>query len=804
MAAEAETLLGRLKEAEQSCALLQAETASLQSTKIALHEELRNLKDDLLAAEERRGELTETVQLQTAALADAQAKLTALVGELDGKNADLASMRQLLSQLNKEVVSQKGRAEAAVAAAAAAAQRRRLSSQRSTEQLQQQQLNGIEDSAVAEAEAEAAAALDALNGNVGGDVEAPTTTTTTTSKKADEDKENEEEEEGGETTTSVSDLQDIVKLQLRLTATELERGALAAKVKSLEAALESSKAELAALQRSNASLKAATEAAERERDKAVTGLEVLSKHFKDKELEFGREIGVQLVKREQKEEDANSLEGQLRTLEEEAESLKERLKSTKKELEETERRYRGQLNALEKQSHENWIAARNAERKYEESKAEATALRQTLTLSVKSPPPASDVLSLSGFLFDDSASSVSDHAAGNVSGHFGHNSSMGGMAGGPGGGGSMQLPPPPPPPPLMMMNPLAMGGGGGGGHHHHIPPPMFGGPGDPLSGDPTAAAFWATGQQLSGPPSLNSLGSLPPQQQQQQLPPLPAHQHQQQQHQLNRSTASSADSSMVFVQSPAAAPPQPPPPAPSSYSTAQQQSQQYSMPNQHQQQQYHQHQQNWEDPGRSNAYSPALSQRSATATPHTAAGHHASSSASAYNVQAYGGGVQQQQQQHHQHYPPQQPTPSSYGGGGGGGMTDTVTASSAGNPYSISNYQQQQQQSNAQHGYGQPNTTTTSTTPAPAYHQQQQQPPPATFSASSQSHQHHHHHHQQQIWTAGQPQINDPNNVYTGYPSGNSAVYGSGMPPQSIDQTTGAQNAAPHSSRPASVHTHMV
>ncbi|XP_017462486.1 PREDICTED: uncharacterized abhydrolase domain-containing protein DDB_G0269086-like, partial [Rhagoletis zephyria] len=290
MAAEAETLLGRLKEAEQSCALLQAETASLQSTKIALHEELRNLKDDLLAAEERRGELTETVQLQTAALADAQSKLTALVGELDGKNADLASMRQLLSQLNKEVVSQKGRAEAAVAAAA---QRRRLSSQRSTEQLQQQQLNGIEDSAAA-AEAEAAAALDALNGNVGGDVEAPTTTTTTTSKKADEDKENEEEEEGGETTTSVSDLQDIVKLQLRLTATELERGALAAKVKSLEAALESSRAELAALQRSNASLKAATEAAERERDKAVTGLEVLSKHFKDKELEFGREIGVQL------------------------------------------------------------------------------------------------------------------------------------------------------------------------------------------------------------------------------------------------------------------------------------------------------------------------------------------------------------------------------------------------------------------------------------------------------------------------------------------------------------------------------
>jgi len=50
-----------------------------------------------------------------------------------------------------------------------------------------------------------------------------------------------------------------------------------------------------------------------------------------------------------------------------------------KEIEEQDRSYKSRLAAQEKRAHENWVTARQLERRLEEMKQEGTQLRQRLT-----------------------------------------------------------------------------------------------------------------------------------------------------------------------------------------------------------------------------------------------------------------------------------------------------------------------------------------------------------------------------------------------------------------------------------------
>jgi len=54
-----------------------------------------------------------------------------------------------------------------------------------------------------------------------------------------------------------------------------------------------------------------------------------------------------------------------------------------KEIEEQDRSYKTRLAAQEKRAHENWVAARQLERRLEESKQEAAQLRARLTQAEK-------------------------------------------------------------------------------------------------------------------------------------------------------------------------------------------------------------------------------------------------------------------------------------------------------------------------------------------------------------------------------------------------------------------------------------
>ncbi|KAL0267363.1 UNVERIFIED_CONTAM: hypothetical protein PYX00_009652 [Menopon gallinae] len=123
--------------------------------------------------------------------------------------------------------------------------------------------------------------------------------------------------------------------------------------------------------------------AEKERVEAQTRLTVLSNYFKEKETQLQKELGLKEAMWVQKQGDESTIFERMKSLEEEIDNYKSQNEALKKEILDQERGLKTQITTLEKKAHENWIAARQAERKLEESKQEAAQLRNKLTLMEK-------------------------------------------------------------------------------------------------------------------------------------------------------------------------------------------------------------------------------------------------------------------------------------------------------------------------------------------------------------------------------------------------------------------------------------
>uniref|UniRef100_T1JGN8 ADF-H domain-containing protein n=1 Tax=Strigamia maritima TaxID=126957 RepID=T1JGN8_STRMM len=116
-----------------------------------------------------------------------------------------------------------------------------------------------------------------------------------------------------------------------------------------------------------------------ERDEAVTKLHVLSDYFKGKEIELQKELGVQEAMRQQTAESALSVTEKAELYEKEVQLNRAHIEALKKEMDNQVRSYKTQITVHESKSHENWLAARAAERRAEEAKQEAAMLRNKLT-----------------------------------------------------------------------------------------------------------------------------------------------------------------------------------------------------------------------------------------------------------------------------------------------------------------------------------------------------------------------------------------------------------------------------------------
>ncbi|XP_012535669.2 transport and Golgi organization protein 1 isoform X2 [Monomorium pharaonis] len=119
--------------------------------------------------------------------------------------------------------------------------------------------------------------------------------------------------------------------------------------------------------------------AEKEKKDAETRLEVLSKFFQEKEAERKKEETIWL----QNQGEVVSTVERLHTMQNEIQNYKQQIEMLKREIVDQEREYKNQISALETKAHEQWVAARQNERRLEESKAQASQLRNRLTLVEK-------------------------------------------------------------------------------------------------------------------------------------------------------------------------------------------------------------------------------------------------------------------------------------------------------------------------------------------------------------------------------------------------------------------------------------
>jgi len=118
--------------------------------------------------------------------------------------------------------------------------------------------------------------------------------------------------------------------------------------------------------------------AEQQSHEATTKLSVLATYFEKKEVQLQKELGQQEILRKANQNLAGSAEDQRKTMEEEMSTYRVQVEDLKKEIEKVERDFRSQISTNEKKAHENWLAARQAERDLKESKNEAAVLRQRL------------------------------------------------------------------------------------------------------------------------------------------------------------------------------------------------------------------------------------------------------------------------------------------------------------------------------------------------------------------------------------------------------------------------------------------
>ncbi|XP_008197649.1 transport and Golgi organization protein 1 isoform X2 [Tribolium castaneum] len=116
------------------------------------------------------------------------------------------------------------------------------------------------------------------------------------------------------------------------------------------------------------------------RVESQTKLEVLSNYFKDREAQWQKEISKHEALWAEKEGEASSTSERIKFMQEQLQNYKAQTESLKQEIMSQEIELKSQISVLEKKAHENWVSARQAERKLEEAKQEAAQLRHRLTL----------------------------------------------------------------------------------------------------------------------------------------------------------------------------------------------------------------------------------------------------------------------------------------------------------------------------------------------------------------------------------------------------------------------------------------
>ncbi|XP_078458571.1 transport and Golgi organization protein 1 homolog isoform X1 [Lampetra planeri] len=133
------------------------------------------------------------------------------------------------------------------------------------------------------------------------------------------------------------------------------------------------------LQSQSESMNSEREEAKAELQRTKQQLEIATQMFHEKEMDLQRRLMQEELQREQREQAISAADEKMKNALEEASLYRKQVQDIKEELEKTERSYKTQLSANDHKAHNNWVAARQAERELLNAKREASNLRQRVT-----------------------------------------------------------------------------------------------------------------------------------------------------------------------------------------------------------------------------------------------------------------------------------------------------------------------------------------------------------------------------------------------------------------------------------------
>ncbi|XP_077095167.1 cTAGE family member 5 isoform X6 [Siphateles boraxobius] len=116
-----------------------------------------------------------------------------------------------------------------------------------------------------------------------------------------------------------------------------------------------------------------------ESQKLQQKLQIMTEMYQENELKLHRLLTVEEKERSQKEEKLNKAGKKISLAAEELVTYRQRAKDLEEEMDRTSQAYKNQITSHEKKAHDNWLAARAADRDLADVKRENAHLRQRLT-----------------------------------------------------------------------------------------------------------------------------------------------------------------------------------------------------------------------------------------------------------------------------------------------------------------------------------------------------------------------------------------------------------------------------------------
>jgi len=189
-----------------------------------------------------------------------------------------------------------------------------------------------------------------------------------------------EVEDNGWEVEDIEQVKELARLKVENKRNVELKDAMEKELSDLQKQLETTSTEMERFKSEAGSLRDARDEVVKDHSDLQRRMEVLTEFFNKKEAELQRQLGLQSAKFGDVSCEAESSGRQLVCVTSELENTKDQVRIIKTELEDQERSLKSAVAAQEKKAHENWVAARQAERKLTELQGELSLLRNKLTV----------------------------------------------------------------------------------------------------------------------------------------------------------------------------------------------------------------------------------------------------------------------------------------------------------------------------------------------------------------------------------------------------------------------------------------